>query len=240
MNNDVIVVVGGSSGIGLATSQYLHKEKYITIVSSRKLVNSRINKTEYHKNIDVLKEESVKNCIESIGKRFNRINGLVYSVGISVEPKSIKDFDKEIWDRVLNTNVVGMLYCCKYAFPFLRKSRGRVVVVGSVAARISTQLSGYEYTISKSAISGLVKQLAIDWAPYNVMINSVHPGMTSTPMLKNNVSISIRKEIEKKIPLGRIADPLEIAKAIEFLVSRKNTYITGSGIDINGGLFLNG
>ena len=89
-------------------------------------------------------------------------------------------------------------------------------------------------------MSGLVRQLAIEWANDTVLINTIFPSMVETPMLSENVAPSVLESIKGEIPLGRIAKPKDIASGIEFLVSDKNTYITGSGIDINGGQFLSG
>ena len=83
-------------------------------------------------------------------------------------------------------------------------------------------------------------QLAIEWASDGVLINTVFPSMVETPMLRENVESAVLEPIEKAIPLGRIARSVEVAAAIEFLISERNTYITGAGIDINGGQFLSG
>ena len=94
--------------------------------------------------------------------------------------------------------------------------------------------------MSKSALSGLVRQLAIDFAKDKVLINSVLPGMVKTPMLmKNNNKTKINK-MAREIPLKRIGNPLEVSKAIAFLLLNDNTYMTGCSIDINGGQYING
>jgi len=128
----------------------------------------------------------------------------------------------------------------KYAYRFLKDTKGKAVIVNSIASRTYSKFSGFEYTVTKAGLSGLVKQLAVDWAKDMVLINSINPSMVETPMLKENVNPDVLKLIENQIPLGRIAKPNEIAKVIEFLISDKNTYITGTGVDINGGQFLTG
>jgi NAD(P)-dependent dehydrogenase (short-subunit alcohol dehydrogenase family) len=86
----------------------------------------------------------------------------------------------------------------------------------------------------------MVKQLAVEWANDGVLINTIFPSMVDTPMLRKNVEQAVLEPIEKGIPLGRIAQSEDIAAAIEFLISERNSYITGAGIDINGGQFLSG
>ena len=85
-----------------------------------------------------------------------------------------------------------------------------------------------------------MRQLAVEWAKDEVLINAVFPSMVETPMLRSKADESVLRAVEKTIPLGRIAKPKEIASTIEFLISSKNTYMTGAGIDINGGQFLSG
>ena len=237
MQKGRIIIVGGASGIGLCTAEHLLSGHYSVEILDVNVRNERVSDELVHRRLDILDESSVRQVIYSIAGETDRIDGLVYTAGITSRRKSIEDFDKKEWVKVLSTNVTGVLLCLKYAFPLLRNANGRIVVVGSVAARMGTRLSGLEYTISKTALSGLVKQVALDWAPLGILINAVHPSMTATPMLFKNVTPDVIRDIEQRIPLGRIALPEEIAEVIEFLISAKNTYITGSGIDINGGLF---
>ena len=159
---------------------------------------------------------------------------------MTIERKKIESFDVSDYLRLHDVNLLGAILTLKYAYPLLKKAKGKVVIVNSFASRTYSQFSGFEYTITKSGLSGLVKQLAIEWAKDEVLINAVFPSMVETSMLRKNVEKSVLEAIEEKIPLGRIARPKEIASAIEFLVSDKNTYMTGAGIDINGGQFLTG
>jgi NAD(P)-dependent dehydrogenase (short-subunit alcohol dehydrogenase family) len=133
-----------------------------------------------------------------------------------------------------------LLRVLKYFFPSLKETKGRVAVVNSIAARSFSQFSGVEYTISKAALSGLVKQLAFEWIDYGVFINSVFPSMTLTPMLEKNLGVDEINELNKQLPLKKLAAPIDTARAIEFLISIENKYMTGAGIDVSGGQFLSG
>jgi len=230
------VVIGGTSGVGLATARYLNEQGYAVIIGGRsKYEQERGIVSEY---IDVTKEDSVKQFFSSIN--VNALNSLIYSAGVTIERKNIESFDVSDYLRLHDVNLLGAILTLKYAYPLLKKAKGKVVIVNSFASRTYSQFSGFEYTITKSGLSGLVKQLAIEWAKDEVLINAVFPSMVETSMLRKNVEKSVLEAIEEKIPLGRIARPKEIASAIEFLVSDKNTYMTGAGIDINGGQFLTG
>jgi 3-oxoacyl-[acyl-carrier protein] reductase len=185
-------------------------------------------------------DKSVKDLYNIVQKKFGEINSLVFAAGITTNKKHIEDFDEKIWNEVIDTNVTGLLRVLKHFFPSLMKTKGRIAVVNSIASKKSSPFSGFEYTISKAALSGLVKQLAVEWAKYNIYINSVFPSMTLTPMLKKNLDNNEIKTLQEKLPLKKFSDPLDTARAIEFLISKKNKYITGSGIDVSGGQFLSG
>jgi len=232
-----VVIVGGTSGIGLATAHYLKNKGYEIIVAGRRSLSLEGIKTF---KVDIRSEKSIKELFSVLLTNFSDINALIFASGITTPPKSIENFDKFLWNDIVATNVTGALLTLKYSYAVLKKNRGRVVIINSLAARRYSKLSGVEYTVSKAALGGLVRQLSIDWAPDNILINSVYPGMTMTPMLKENVSKKRLKEVEGKIPLGRIANQEEIARAVEFLISPENTYMTGTGIDICGGQNLSG
>lgn len=231
-----VVIIGGSSGIGLHTAWYLRDLGYKVLIGSRNNAEE-ITGIDYLK-IDVTDESSIKQFFNSIP--FKSIDSIVYSAGITTLQKNIQNFDKNEYMKVHDVNLLGAILTFKYAYQFLKDTKGKAVVVNSIASRNYSKLSGFEYTVSKAGLSGLVKQLSVDWAKDMVLINSINPGMVETQMLKENVDSDVLELIENQIPLGRIAKPNEIAKVIEFLISEKNTYITGSGVDINGGQFLSG
>lgn len=227
----MIIVIGGTSGIGLATAEYLQDQGYKTLVCGRN--QPKVLNLDFY-SLDILDEQA----IETFFSQFDSIEGLVYSAGITLAKKPIKSFELQDFHTLMDVNVSGFLLCLKYAYKGLKKAKGKVVVVNSLAARKGSELSGLEYTISKAALSGAVKQLALECASDGILMNSVFPSMTATPMLLENISAQKLKIIEKNIPLKRVAKPLEIAKAIEFLLSDKNSYMTGAGIDMNGGIYL--
>jgi len=228
------IIVGGTSGIGLETAHYLNTHGYNVIVGARTPIDDKDGVKFLP--IDVTDEASIKNFFSSLP--FDEIDSIIYAAGTTTPKKCITDFTTDEYLKVHNVNLLGAILILKYAFPMLQKAKGKVVMISSFASRTYSNFSGFEYTVSKAGLSGLVKQLAIEWANDGILINSVFPSMAETPMLRNNVNSSVLEPIEKAIPLGRIAKAEEIAAAIEFLISARNTYITGAGIDINGGQFL--
>jgi len=230
------VIIGGSSGIGLAIALKLEKSGYDVIVGSRKKTEKLKNIS--HKFLDVTNEDSIKFFFENLQLEY--LNSIIYSAGITTAKKSIEHFDEGEYRKVHDVNILGAILTLKYAFPYLKKSKGKVVIINSIAGRTYSKFSGFEYTVTKTALSGLVKQLAVEWAGDEILINSVYPSMVWTSMLENNVERNTLDLIENEIPLKRIPKPDEITSIVEFLVSNKNTYITGVGIDFNGGQYLTG
>ena len=237
MSNNSIII-GGTSGIGLSTAQYLKSNGHDVLIGGRTKHRNETGIT--FSKIDVSNESSVESFFSSSSFPFDHIDSIIYSAGITTNKKKLTDFQVDEYLKVHNVNLLGAMLVFKYAYPLLKKGRGRVVVVSSFASRTYSKFSGLEYTVTKSGLSGLVKQLSIEWANDGILINTVFPSMVDTPMLRKNVDLDFLSSVESTIPLGRIAQPEEISSAIEFLISERNTYITGCGIDINGGQFLSG
>lgn len=235
--NKTILILGGSSGIGLETAYHLQSIGYKIYIASR-------NKPEdcnlKHLEVDINDEKSVCSLFQYFEDNSIDIYGLVYSIGITKEKENIENFNTKLFNKIMSTNVTGALLSMKYSYKFLKKSQGRVVIINSLAARTYSQFSGIEYTMSKAALSGMVKQLSQEWANDKILINSIFPSMTQTKMLTNTLSKEELDSLSAKLPLKRVLKPCEIAKAVEFLFNQDIGYITGTGIDINGGLFLNG
>ena len=235
--NNLVLIIGGTSGIGLETANYLFNQNYEVIVCGRRDFKSgQLNSLQ----VDIKSDQSVNDLYNKVQNNYGDIDGLVFSTGITTPPMSIENFDEKIWYDIIDTNVTGLLRVLKYFFPSLKKTRGKVAIINSIAARSYSQFSGVEYTISKAALSGLVRQLAIEWTDYGIFINSVFPSMTLTPMLEKKLGIDEINELNKQLPLKKLASPIDTARAIEFLISIENKYMTGAGIDVSGGQFLSG
>jgi len=232
-NNRNAVIIGGTSGLGLGTAEFLSEKGYNVVVGGRSEVKIKGVDFLY---IDVASENSVKNFFNSLS--LDKIDALVYSAGTTTAKKDITEFSTEEYFRVHDVNLLGAILVLKYAYKSISKAKGRIVIVSSLAARMFSQFSGFEYTITKTGLSGLVKQLAIDFAKDKVRINTIYPGMIETPLLSENVEQSELDEIVASIPMRRIARTEDIIPMIALLISEQNNYITGAGIDINGGQYL--
>ncbi len=227
----VAVVTGGGSGIGKATVRLLKEHGFHAIGISRGLPDG--NGTL---RCDVSDETSVARAFRRVVRKFGRIDILVNCAGIASKRDPLSVSVKE-WERVLRTNLIGSYLCCREAIPVMRRRRyGRIVNVSSIAGRSYSRSCSVAYTSSKYALIGLTRQLAAAFGREGININCVCPSETKSEMLLKNVPRKRLKAMERSHPLGRLAEPAEIARVISFLVSEAASYVNGAVVDVNGGL----
>ncbi|MEQ8225712.1 MAG: SDR family oxidoreductase, partial [Candidatus Eremiobacterota bacterium] len=145
------------------------------------------------------------------------------------------DFSDEDLDKIINTNLISCLYIIRKILPgMINRNYGRIVNISSIWSVVSKPRR-YLYSVSKSGINAMTRSLAVEVSKKNILVNSVAPGFVKTELtVRNNTKKEI-SDIEKSIPIGRLAKPEEIAELVSFLVSEKNSYITGQTIVIDGG-----
>lgn len=185
---------------------------------------------------DVSDETQVNQLIEAVVARFGRLDILVNNAGINRDGL-IHKADKSKWDAVMAVNLTGPFLCTKAVLPTMRQQGyGRIVNVASVTARTGVAGTGY-YATAKTGLIGLTKIAAAENASKGVTVNAVAPGYIKTSMMMNYPE-DVIKGIISKIPVGRFAEPDEIAEAVVFLAADTSSYITGSVLDINGGFHI--
>ena len=236
-NKNNYIIIGGTSGIGLATADYLRNLGENVIVGSRH--DNEESPHDYFQ-VDVTSIKSINLFFINIKQKLKTVNGLVYSVGITTQKKSIEEFDEDVWKQIIDANVTGLLRVLKVFYPLLLDCSSKVVIVNSIASKKYSVYSGFEYTASKCALSGIVRQLAIEWRQKGIMINSIFPSMTNTPMLSSQLDEKQIENISGELPLNKLAETLDSARAIEFLLNPENNYMTGTGINETGGIHLDG
>jgi 3-oxoacyl-[acyl-carrier protein] reductase len=236
-NNNNYIIIGGTSGIGLATADYLRNLGENVIIGSR---HDNEESTHDYFQVDVTSIKSINLFFIYIKQKLKTVNGLVYTVGKTTQKKSIEEFDEDVWKQIIDVNVTGLLRVLKVFYPLLLDCSSKVVIVNSIASKKYSVYSGFEYTASKCALSGIVRQLAIEWRQKGIMINSIFPSMTNTPMLSSQLDEKQIETVSGELPLNKLAETLDSARAIEFLLNPENKYMTGTGINVTGGIHLDG
>ena len=241
-----VVVTGGAKGIGGATvTRFLEEGACVTVLdldekrARERLVNFEDRSLFIH--CDVSKAEQVEGAFNQIDVRFGVVDVLVNNAGIQ-RYSTVTDTTEEEWDLVMNVNLKSAFLCSKYAIPMMQKrGKGVVINVASVQSFI-TQRKVAPYTTSKTAMLGLTRSIAVDYAP-EIRAVAVCPGTVDTPMLRWAANQSphpeeVYREVREMHLIQRIAEPVEIADLIMYLSSEKAAFITGQAIRIDGGLGL--
>ena len=247
LNNKTILVTGGSSGIGKASSKILAREGAKVIIcdiqdnKGLETVNEIINsggKANYY-NMNVGNFDEVDNTINKIISENGIINGAFNNAGIEGPTEKTLEYSISEWNKVMNVNVTGVFNCMKYEIKHMiaNKNGGSIVNTASVAGLVG--LAGTSgYNASKHAVIGLTKTAAVEYATEDIRINAICPGFINTPMLDRLIGIKdnkIRDKFIKLVPNRRVAKPEEIGETVTWLLSDKSSYITGSALPIDGG-----
>ncbi|MBI2641418.1 SDR family oxidoreductase [Candidatus Roizmanbacteria bacterium] len=218
MNKRTVFITGGSRGIGKAIVDGLKKAGYKVLSPTRQ-------------ELDLSKNESIKSYIQT--HKNDKIDIIINNAGINY-PQWIQEMTDENIESTLQINLDAPIRLISGLVSHMKKQKwGRIINMSS-AFGIVARGKQVLYCATKHGINGLTKALALELAEYNILVNSVCPGFAETEMVLRNPKEKI-KMIEKDIPLGRLVQPNEIAELILFLISNKNTYITGSTIVIDGG-----
>jgi 3-oxoacyl-[acyl-carrier protein] reductase len=217
-NGYTALVTGASRGIGQAIAQQLAADGYKVLTPSRAEMN-----LESSKSIDFY-----------LSSLHQRVDILVNNAGINRIAALDAVNDKDVQDT-LQINLVAPLQLIRAITLGMRENKfGRIVNISSIWSVVS-RAGRISYSMSKTAINGMTRSLAIELAPFNILVNAVAPGYVLTDLTRHNNSEAELQKIGETIPLQRLADPAEIAKVVAFLCSDKNTYLTGQTIIVDGG-----
>lgn len=187
--------------------------------------------------LDVTSEDDWVRAISGIESRFGRLDILVNNAGI-VSRERIEETDASEWDRIMAVNAKGPFLGTKHAIPVMRAGGGGSIVnVSSTGALVASPTLGAPYNASKAAVHLLTKVTALQHARDAIRCNSVHPGPIDTDMLEAIISDPAKRaEYERRIPMGRLGRPEEVASAVLFLASDEASFITGAELVIDGGM----
>ena len=241
--NMKVVVTGGAKGIGGACVKAFTEEGakvcILDIDQAGQEFADTLGDNTFFIQCDVSKENEVKIAFRKIEKRLGTVEILVNNAGIQ-RYSTVTETSEEEWDLVMNVNLKSAFLCSKYAIPMMvNNKKGCVINVASVQSFIS-QKNVAPYTTSKTALLGLTRSIAVDYAP-NIRSVAVCPGTVDTPMFRNSIQESpnpdeVLEECNEMHLVKRICSSEEVGELITYLASDKAGFITGQAIRIDGGL----
>lgn len=237
----VMLLTGASRGIGHATVKLFQEQGWRILTVSRQPFSEECRwpgAREGHLQADLAEVDRLEDLADEVRRRLpdGALHALVNNAGISPKGEGgarlgVRASDAALWARVLNVNLVSTALLARALFPELRKVRGSVVNVTSIAGSRVHPFAGTAYAASKAALASLTREMAHEFGPHGVRVNAIAPGEIDTAILSSGTEDIVRRDV----PMRRLGDAREVAETIHFLCTDRSSYINGAEIHINGG-----
>ncbi|MBA7642963.1 3-oxoacyl-[acyl-carrier-protein] reductase FabG [subsurface metagenome] len=253
LKNKIALITGAGRGIGKAIAKALAEEGANIAIADidpeeAKKVSwdiKNMGRKSLAIKTDVSRANEVESMVDKTIEKFGRIDILVNNAGVS-SMAPVVGLEEKKWDVTMDINAKGQFLCSRAVAKHMIKQRsGKIINNASLAAKQGARFLAH-YSASKFAVLGLTYTMALELAPYNITVNAFCPGFVQTDMIKREykweaelrgITVDeIRDEVLSTIPLGRLAQPEEIARVVAFLASKDADYLTGQAININGGM----
>jgi 3-oxoacyl-[acyl-carrier protein] reductase len=240
----VALITGGAQGIGKAIALLLARNGADSVVTDVNLERAEetsgeirvLGRKSMALKADVSRLAEVEALVQTVVENFGRIDILVNNAGIARD-KLILRMTEEDWDAVLGVNLKGTFNCTKAVIKHMSKQRsGKVVNIASVVGEMGNAGQA-NYSASKAGVIGFTKTLAREFAQRGININAIAPGYIQTPMT-DALPEKAKEELKRMIPMERLGQPEDVARAVLFLVSEASSYITGHVLNVNGGIYM--
>ena len=245
LRDKVALVTGAGKGLGKSMALALSESGAHVAVVSRTLSDAEATAREIQENgvkslpmsVDVTKQEDVIRMVEKVLSEFKTIDILVNNVGTFIGGECLA-FSLEDWHKILEINLTSVYLCSKFVGKHMvEKTKGKIINISAALGAFGVRESS-AYCASKGGVIQLTRALAIEWAKYNINVNSIAPYAMETDMTRTMLEDEkIRTAIISKIPMKRIGKPADLSGIIVFLASKASDYITGQVIFVDGGFF---
>ena len=249
LENKVVIVTGGSLGIGRETCLLLAKEGAKVAVTDildeegQELVEKIKQSSGVAKywHLDVTDEKEVEKVYNEVFKEFGKLDATVNNAGIAGADKPTHELTENEWDKVMDVNIKGVFFCTKHAIPLMKESGGGSIINMSSIYGIVGAADLPPYHASKGAVRLMSKNDALIYGKDNIRVNSIHPGFIWTPLVQKLAEDSpdgveaFRKHLDSLHPIGHVGESIDIANGVLYLVSDESKFVTGSELVIDGG-----
>ncbi|WP_414838033.1 SDR family NAD(P)-dependent oxidoreductase [Candidatus Nanosalina sp. VS9-1] len=231
-----VIVTGGSSGIGKAISRRFAEEGAAVTVFDISEEGEEIAEDigcDYIE-CDVSSWEQVQEAVDKVAEKHGGLDVMVNNAGIGAQ-SGIEEMTKEEWDKILSVDLDGVMHGTKASVEYLKESEGTIINIASIYGLVG-DVGATAYNAAKGGVVNFTRSVADDLAQDNVRVNSVCPGFVKTAMTEQALEDEdFRNHVIGETPMGRVAEPEEIAGAVAFLASDDATYITGVNLPVDGG-----
>ena len=244
----VAIITGAGGGIGRATAILFAQEGAKVVVvdyvpqgglETVEMITRNGGEAIFVET-DVSKAAAVEKMVRTAVDTYGRIDILFNNAAITI-PASVVDATEEVWDKTMEVDLKGVFLPSKYAIPHIIKGGGGSVINTASMCGLVASTNQAPYSAAKGGVIALTRQMAIDYAAHNIRVNSICPSEVRTPMFLGFINRAPdpekkMQELVARIPLGRVAEPDEIAHAALFLASDESSYVTGVTLPVDGGL----
>jgi len=251
LKDRVAIITGAGRGMGRSDALLFAKEGAKVVVNDINVENASGVAKEitdaggeaFVYKADLTKPEEVEKLVEESIKRYRKIDILVSNAGWD-ELRPFLNTDINFWNKILDLNLKGHMYCIKAVLPHMVKQKyGKIVTIGSDAGRLGNPMEA-PYSAAKGGVIAFTKTIAREFGRFNITANCICPGITETPLAQEMISAIPEKEkalkmmetVKRMTPLGRLAQPEDIAYAALFFASDESNFITGQTVSVSGGL----
>lgn len=247
LEGKVALITGGASGMGKVASQLFSREGAKVVLTDVADDAGAATAAEIeagggealYVHADVSKESDARAMIEAAVDRFGRLDILYNNAGVMLnDDGSVDTTDESVWDTTLAINVKGVAFGCKFGVPaMIASGGGSIINVASFVAWLGAATSQTAYTASKGAVLAMTREIAVEYARKGIRCNALCPGPIDTPLLAELLSDPARRQRRLvHIPMGRLGQAEELAKAALFLASDDSSFMTGASLIVDGGI----